>query len=38
MKPIYQAINKENALENLEKFEKNWGKKYPYTIKVWQNN
>ena len=35
MKPIYQAVNEENALENLEKFEEKWGKKYPYAIKVW---
>lgn len=38
MKPIYQAVNEENALENLVKFEEKWGKKYPYAIKVWQNN
>ena len=35
--PIYQAVNKENALENLLKFEEKWGKKYPYAVKVWQN-
>ena len=38
MKPIYQAVNEENALDNLVKFEDKWGKKYPYAIKVWQNN
>ena len=36
--PIYQAVNEENALENLLKFEEKWGKKYPYAVKVWQNN
>ena len=38
MKPIYQVVNEENALENLLKFEEKWGKKYPYAVKVWQNN
>ena len=38
MKPIYQAVNEENALENLVKFEDKWGKKYPYAVKVWQNS
>ena len=38
MKPIYKAVNEDDALENLEKFEEKWGKKYPYAVKVWQNN
>jgi len=38
MKPIYKAVNEGNALEALVKFDKKWGKKYPYAVKVWQNN
>ena len=38
MKPIYKAVNEDEALENLMRFEEKWGKKYPYAIKVWQNN
>jgi transposase-like protein len=38
MKPIYKAVNEESALESLLEFEEKWGKKYPYAIKVWQNN
>jgi len=38
MKPIYKAVNEESALESLLDFEEKWGKKYPYAVKVWQNN
>lgn len=38
MKPIYKAVNEESALEALLEFEEKWGKKYPYAVKVWQNN
>lgn len=38
MKPIYKAVNEEDALESLVKFDEKWGKKYPYAVKVWQNN
>lgn len=38
MKPIYKAVNEESALEALLEFEDKWGKKYPYAVKVWQNN
>ena len=38
MKPIYKAVNEESALESLVGFEEKWGKKYPYAVKVWQNN
>ncbi len=38
MKPIYKATNEESALESLLEFEEKWGKKYPYAVKVWQNN
>jgi len=38
MKPIYKTGSEENALEALIKFDEKWGKKYPYAVKVWQNN
>jgi transposase-like protein len=38
MKPIYKAVNEESALESLVEFDEKWGKKYPYAVKVWQNN
>lgn len=38
MKPIYKAINENDALESLDNFDKKWGKKYPYAVKVWENN
>jgi len=38
MKPIYKAVNEENALESLVEFDEKWGKKYPYAVKVWQSN
>lgn len=38
MKPIYKAVNEESALESLLEFDEKWGKKYPYAVKVWQNN
>lgn len=38
MKPIYKAVNEESAKESLNEFEEKWGKKYPYAVKVWQNN
>lgn len=38
MKPIYKAINEEQALISFEEFSEKWGKKYPYSIKSWENN
>jgi len=38
MKPIYKSVNEEDSLESLIKFDEKWGKKYPYAVKVWQNN
>lgn len=38
MKPIYKAVNENSALEALVEFDEKWGKKYPYAVKVWQNN
>ena len=38
LKPIYQAINEEEAEEALEYFEEKWGKQYPQIAKSWYNN
>lgn len=38
MKPIYKAINEEQALEAFGEFSDKWGKKYPFAIKSWENN
>jgi len=38
MKPIYKAINEEQALEAFEEFSDKWGKKYPFAIKSWESN
>lgn len=38
LKPVYQAINKEQGFENLVKLDEKWGKKYPVPIQSWYNN
>ena len=38
LKPIYKAISEEKALEELDRFEERWGKKYPLAIKSWRSN
>lgn len=38
LKPIYQAINEEEAQEALEHFEGKWSKQYPQIAKSWYNN
>ena len=38
MRKIYTAPNEKAALEELDKFEQNWGKKYMYAITSWRNN
>ncbi|MDW2898105.1 IS256 family transposase [Mesomycoplasma ovipneumoniae] len=38
MKSIYQAINQESAMQNLDEFAKKWGQKYPSIIKSWHEN
>ncbi|WP_337905144.1 IS256 family transposase [Mesomycoplasma ovipneumoniae] len=35
MRSIYQAINQESAMQNLDEFAKKWGQKYPSIIKSW---
>jgi putative transposase len=38
LKPIYQAVNEEEAQEALEHFEGKWSKQYPQIAKSWYNN
>ncbi|MBO8172462.1 MAG: IS256 family transposase [Bacillaceae bacterium] len=38
LKPIYKAVNEETALLELERFEQEWGKKYPIIVRSWRNN
>ena len=38
MKNIYNAVNKEMAALELDKFAEKWGSKYAYAIRSWRNN
>lgn len=38
IKKVYQAPGKEEAEEQLEELEKQWGRKYPSVVKSWRNN
>jgi len=38
LKTIYQAKTEDQALQQLDTFEKVWGEKYPQIIKSWQDN
>ena len=38
LKLVYQAATEEQALENLDSLQENWGKKYPTSIASWRNN
>ncbi|VEU61984.1 transposase, mutator type [Mesomycoplasma dispar] len=38
MKKIYQAVNQEFAMQNLDEFAKKWEQKYPSIIKSWYSN
>lgn len=38
LKPVYQAVNKEEGYENLLKLDEKWGKKYPVPLKGWYDN
>lgn len=38
MKPIYNAINLEDAEIAVKELDDKWGKKYPYSIKSWYSN
>lgn len=38
LKPVYQAVNKEEGYIKLLELEEKWGKKYPVPLKGWQDN
>ncbi|KAA6441857.1 IS256 family transposase [Dyadobacter flavalbus] len=38
LKPIYKAVNQEQAYEKLLDFDDKWGKKYPLAVKSWMDN
>lgn len=38
LKPIYKAPTEEAALQELERFEEEWGSKYPLIVKSWRQN
>lgn len=38
LKPVYQAVSKEQGYENLITLDEKWGKKYPVPISSWYNN
>lgn len=38
LKPVYQAINKEQGYQNLISLDEKWGKKYPVPVQSWYNN
>ncbi|AIF42483.1 IS256 family transposase [Virgibacillus sp. SK37] len=38
LKPVYRAEDKEQALENFEKFKQNWKKIYPKVIQSWEED
>jgi putative transposase len=38
LKPVYQAMNKDQAETNLQDLEEKWGKKYPVVIDSWRRN
>lgn len=38
LKPVYQAISKDEAASNMEKLQEKWNKKYPVVISSWQKN
>lgn len=37
LKPVYQAVSKEIAEQELRKLDEKWGKLYPIVIQSWQN-
>ena len=38
LKPVYQAPTEEAALQELERFEQEWGGKYPLSVRTWRDN
>lgn len=38
LKPVYQAVSKDVAAQQMEKLSEKWSKKYPVVIGSWQRN
>ena len=38
LKPVYQAISKDEAEQQLQELDNKWGKKYPIVIESWNRN
>jgi len=38
LKPVYQAMSKDQGFENLITLDQKWGKKYPVPVQSWYNN
>jgi len=38
LKPVYKAPTEEAALLELDRFEQEWGKKYPLSVRTWREN
>ena len=38
LKPVYQAPTEEAALLELDRFEQEWGGKYPLSVRTWREN
>jgi transposase-like protein len=38
LKPMYRAINQDEAEQRLQELEAKWGKKYPVVIESWHRN
>jgi len=38
LKPVYTAATEDAALEELDRFEKAWGGRYPLIVASWRNN
>jgi putative transposase len=38
LKPVYQAVSKEEAEQQLQELEEKWGKKYPVVLDSWKRN
>src|SRR3954465_7195645 len=37
LRPIYTAANADQALSELERFDKDWGQRYPATVRAWRD-
>lgn len=38
LKPVYQAVSKDEAEDQLDQLQEKWGKKYPVVIDSWRRN